>query len=102
MIINIDAFRKVAVDPARESKANIIHRYHDKMLGKPIDFIASCHPVVIIDEPQSVDNTDKAKEALGYLNPVLYYMRQQQLENTMPSVHDVKSITADRLYSEKA
>ena len=70
MIINIDAFRKVASDPARESKANIIHRYHDKMLGKPIDFIASCNPVVIIDEPQSVDNTDKAKEALGYLNPL--------------------------------
>ena len=31
MIINIDAFRKVAVDPEKESKANIIHRYHDKM-----------------------------------------------------------------------
>lgn len=44
MIINIDAFRKVAVDPAKESKANIIHRYHDKMLGRPIDFIASCNP----------------------------------------------------------
>lgn len=70
MIINIDAFRKVAADPAKESKANIIHRYHDKMLGKPIDFIASCNPVVIIDEPQSVDNTDKAKEALGYLKPL--------------------------------
>lgn len=70
MIINIDAFRKVAENLDKESKANIIHRYHDKMLGKPIDFIASCRPVVIIDEPQSVDNTDKAKEALGYLNPL--------------------------------
>ena len=70
MIINIDAFRKVADDPTKESKANIIHRYHDRMLGKPIDFIASCRPVVIIDEPQSVDNTDKAKEALGYLDPL--------------------------------
>ena len=38
MIINIDAFRKAAVDPEKESKANIIHRYHDKMLGRPIDF----------------------------------------------------------------
>lgn len=70
MIINIDAFRKAAADPGKENKANIIHRYHDKMLGKPIDFIASCNPVVIIDEPQSVDNTDKAKEALALLNPM--------------------------------
>ena len=67
MIINIDAFRKAAADPEKEGKANIIHRYHDKMLGKPIDFISDCKPVVIIDEPQSVDNTGKAKEALGLL-----------------------------------
>ena len=68
MIINIDAFRKVAAEPSKESKANIIHRYHDKMLGRPIDFISSCNPIVIIDEPQSVDNTDKAKEALALLH----------------------------------
>ena len=70
MIINIDAFRKVAAEPSKESKANIIHRYHDKMLGRPIDFISSCNPIVIIDEPQSVDNTEKAKEALALLHPL--------------------------------
>jgi len=48
MIINIDAFRKVADNPEVASKANIIHRYHDKMLGKPIEFISSCQPVLII------------------------------------------------------
>lgn len=96
MIINIDAFRKVASDPARESKANIIHRYHDKMLGKPIDFIASCNPVVIIDEPQSVDNTDKAKEALGYLNPLctLRYSATHRKKDRFCMMYKLDSVDA--------
>ena len=71
MIINIDAFRKSFTDPSKDTKANIIHRYNDKLNGeRPIDFIASTNPIVIIDEPQSVDNTAKAKEAIETLNPL--------------------------------
>ena len=71
MIINIDAFRKVASDdPTRETKGNVFHRYIDKMLGRPVDFVARCNPIVIIDEPQSVDNTERAREALALLNPL--------------------------------
>ena len=71
MIINIDAFRKSFSDPTKENKANIIHRNQDKLNGeRPIDFIASTNPIVIIDEPQSVDNTKKAKEAIATLNPL--------------------------------
>lgn len=71
MIINIDAFRKSFVDPEKQDKANIIHRQNDRLNGrKPIEFIAQTNPVVIIDEPQSVDNTDKAKEAIASLNPL--------------------------------
>ena len=33
-------------------------------------FIQDTHPVVIIDEPQSVDNTDNAKKAIASLNPL--------------------------------
>ena len=33
-------------------------------------FIQNTHPIVIIDEPQSVDNTPKAKEAIATLNPL--------------------------------
>ncbi|MDD3880599.1 MAG: DEAD/DEAH box helicase family protein, partial [Syntrophomonas sp.] len=70
MIINIDAFRKSLVDPKKPNKANIIHREHDRMNGrKPIEFIQQTNPIVIIDEPQSVDRTDKAKEAIASLNP---------------------------------
>lgn len=71
MIINIDAFRKSFDDPEKETKANLIHRERDTMNGKkPIEFIQETNPIVIIDEPQSVDNTEKAKEAIASLNPL--------------------------------
>ncbi len=71
MVINIDAFRKSFTDISKETKANIIHRENDRLNGqKPIEFIASTNPIVIIDEPQSVDNTKKAKEAISTLNPL--------------------------------
>lgn len=71
MVINIDAFRRSFTDPERENKANIIHRAHDRMTGaKPIEFIQQTNPIVIVDEPQSVDTTAKSKEALASLNPM--------------------------------
>ena len=71
MVINIDAFRKSFTHPDKESKANIIHRFHDKMCGaKPIEYIQQTHPIVMIDEPQSVDTTEKGKEAIESLNPL--------------------------------
>lgn len=71
MIINIDAFRKGFEDPLKEDKANIIHRKQDKLNGqRPIDLIKETNPIVIIDEPQSVDTTDKSKEAIASLNPM--------------------------------
>ncbi|AUD80072.1 type III restriction endonuclease subunit R [Kangiella profundi] len=71
MVINIDAFRKSFTDPSKADKANIIHRAHDRMSGiKPIEFIQDTNPIVIVDEPQSVDTTDKSKEAIASLNPM--------------------------------
>ena len=71
MVINIDAFRKSFSDPTKDTKANIIHRQNDRLNGqKPIEFIASTNPILIIDEPQSVDNTPRAKEAIQTLNPL--------------------------------
>lgn len=70
MVINIDAFRKSFTDQSKESSANIIHRWNDKMQGVPIDFIRSVNPIVIIDEPQSVDTTAKSSEAIASLNPL--------------------------------
>lgn len=71
MVINIDAFRKSFTDPSKETKANIIHRTNDRLNGtKPIEFIQATHPIVIIDEPQSVDSTSKSKKAISSLNPL--------------------------------
>ena len=71
MVINIDAFRKSFGDPDKESKANIIHRPQDRMTGtRPIEFIQATHPIVIIDEPQSVDTTENSKKAIASLNPL--------------------------------
>jgi len=71
MVINIDAFRKSFSDPSKETKANIIHRPNDRMNGmKPIEFIRDTQPIVIIDEPQSVDTTTKSAEAIASLNPL--------------------------------
>ena len=74
MVINIQAFVKGYVlnpDNDYEDSGNIIYRRSDKLSGKrPIDFVHAARPIVIIDEPQSVDSTSKAKEALMQLNPL--------------------------------
>lgn len=54
--------------------------------NKPIDLIAGTNPVVIIDEPQSVDNTDTAKKAIAALNPLCtlrYSATHKELYNLM-------------------
>jgi len=62
MIINIDALR---------GADRIIRQERDVLNGiKPIDYIRSTNPIIIIDEPQSVDNTDTAKNAIADLNPL--------------------------------
>lgn len=70
MIINIDAFRK-DFDEDDEGKSNLIYRSSEHISGKkPIELIQQTNPIVIIDEPQSVDNTERSKEAIEKLNPM--------------------------------
>jgi type III restriction enzyme len=80
MIINIQAFQKDVEDndidydhlpEEEEKKLNVIYRYNDKMQGRPIEFIQGTNPIVIIDEPQSVDNTPKSRRAIKQLNPAV-------------------------------
>jgi type III restriction enzyme len=74
MVINIQAFVKgYEQNPESEGEdnGNVIYRRSDKLSGKrPIDFVHAARPIVIIDEPQSVDNTAKAKDAITQLNPL--------------------------------
>ena len=63
LVINIDAFNKKDIA--------VIHKEADKLSGRrPIEFVCATNPIVIIDEPQSVDHTEKAQEAIRSLNPL--------------------------------
>jgi type III restriction enzyme len=75
LVMNIDAFRKNFTDSVSEEerkKSNLFYRENERQLsGKsPIEFVQATRPIVIIDEPQSVDSTDKAQEAIKALNPL--------------------------------
>lgn len=71
LVINIDAFRKNFTGTEEEQKSNVIYKESDKLSGRqPIEFVQAARPIVIIDEPQSVDSTDKAQEAIKALNPL--------------------------------
>ncbi|MFH2054702.1 MAG: DEAD/DEAH box helicase family protein, partial [bacterium] len=68
LVINIDAFRKNFTGGEEERKSNVIYKESDKLSGRqPIEFVEAARPIVIIDEPQSVDSTEKAQEAIKAL-----------------------------------
>ena len=79
MVINIQAFQKDAGDAVdyttltdeQRKRLNIIHQEQDKMSGRrPIEFVQATNPILIIDEPQSVDTTLKSQKAISTLNPL--------------------------------
>src|SRR3989442_4447512 len=71
LVINIDAFRKNFTGTAEEQKSNVIYKESDKLSSRqPIEFVQATRPIVIIDEPQSVDATERAQEAIKALNPL--------------------------------
>lgn len=95
MIINISAFNKSFKDTDKEDKANVIHRPHEKTFGrKPIDLLAETKPIIIIDEPQSVDNTDKAKEAIASLNPLAIFRYSSTLRKITNPVFKLGPVEA--------
>jgi type III restriction enzyme len=68
LVINIQAFIKNLMEPG---KSNVIYKESDKLSGRqPIEFVQAARPIVIIDEPQSVDSTDKSQDAIKALNPL--------------------------------
>lgn len=92
MVINIQAFQK---DADTEKGGNVIHRELDRMSGaRPIDFIQEVRPVVVIDEPQSVDTTLKAKRAISLLRPLFalrYSATHKQPYNLVYQLGPVKA-----------
>jgi type III restriction enzyme len=85
LILNIDAFAK---------DENIINKPNDKLTGKkPIEFIQSSRPIVIVDEPQNME-TEIRKKAIENLNPLCtlrYSATHTNLYNLMYSLNPVKA-----------
>ena len=60
MIVTIGSF--ISDFGETSKKSNLMYRPDDKLSGQvPIELIRNTNPIVIIDEPQSVDNTAKSK-----------------------------------------
>jgi type III restriction enzyme len=95
MIINIDAFRKNFTGTEDEIKSNVIYKESDKLSGRqPMEFVNATNPIVIIDEPQSVDNTEKAQEAIKSLNPLCtlrYSATHRNLYNLVYKLDPIKA-----------
>ena len=72
MIINIGAFNKEIASDEKKGVTNIFYRPSEKLIGgaSPQELVSQCNPIVIIDEPQSVDNTPKARAAIRSLGPL--------------------------------
>ncbi|HMU46520.1 MAG TPA: DEAD/DEAH box helicase family protein [Chitinophagaceae bacterium] len=85
LVINIDSFAK---------DENIINKPYDRLTGKkPIEFIQSCNPIVIVDEPQNME-TEIRKRAIENLNPLCtlrYSATHTNLYNLMYSLNPVKA-----------
>lgn len=113
MIINIDAFNKGLEKDGSAKEGNLFHRNSEKLVGgySPRELISNCKPIVIIDEPQSVDNTKQAKAAIQSLNPLFvlrYSATHKQTYNMIYRLtpvdafdyHLVKGICVDSLRTE--
>lgn len=113
MIINIDAFNKGIDKDGAAVEGNLFHRRSEKLIGgfSPRELVGACKPIVIIDEPQSVDNTTQAKSAIKSLNPLFvlrYSATHKQPYNMIYRLtpvdafeqHLVKSICVDSVKAD--
>ncbi len=113
MVINIDAFNKGLEKDGTAKEGNLFHRPSEKLTGgfSPRELVSACRPVVIIDEPQSVDNTKQAKAAIKSLSPLFvlrYSATHKQAYNMIYRLtpvdaferHLVKGICVDSIKAE--
>ena len=85
LVINIDAFAK---------DQNIINKQNDKLTGqKPIAFIQSTNPIVIVDEPQNME-TDIRKRAIKTLNPLVTLRYSATHKHVYNLIYRLNPVTA--------
>lgn len=78
MVMTVDAFNKIG---------NNIYKASEKLPGelKPYQYIQRTRPIVILDEPQSLDNTEKSRQAIRTLHP-LFGLRYSATHRTSPNL----------------
>ncbi len=85
LVINIDSFAK---------DENIINKPNDKLSGqRPVEFIQSTNPIVIVDEPQNME-TEKRVAAIENLKPLCtlrYSATHKNQYNLTYSLNPVKA-----------
>lgn len=87
MVTTIQSFNK---------DSNVMNRENDQLSGaRPVDLIAETRPIVVIDEPQSVDNTDLARNSLTSLKPsVGFRYSATHRDNTYPKIYQLGAVDA--------
>lgn len=97
MVITMSSFNKEAgTEKDKKGNVNVIYRENEELAGqRPIDLISETRPILIIDEPQVVDNTDKAKRALSNLNPLvgLRYSATHK-DQSYPTIYRLNAVDA--------
>lgn len=85
MIMTIDSINK---------NTNVIKQIRDNLHGnKPIDLINKTNPILILDEPQNME-TEKAKDALKNLNPLLTLRYSATHKNQYNLLYQLSPVTA--------
>lgn len=88
MIVNVQAFN------ARGADARRIYRELDSFNGvRPIDSIAATHPIVIIDEPQSVLGK-KARESLKDFKALFYLLYSATHRENFNKIYRLDAVDA--------
>ena len=77
LLLTIDAFNKAS---------NTLYKSSEKLPGEllPFQFIQQTRPILILDEPQSIDNTETARKAIRTLHP-LFALRYSATHRVHPN-----------------
>jgi len=102
LVINIDSFSKDNSDGngengngagnKKKSKGNVINQLRETGV-RPIEFIQSTNPFVIVDEPQNME-TDIRKQAIARLNPLCTLRYSATPRNAYNLVYQLNPIRA--------
>jgi len=106
LVINIDSFSKDSMEMnatngnggkygKKKSKGNVINQLRETGV-RPIEFIQSTNPIVIVDEPQNME-TDIRKLAIERLNPLCTLRYSATPRNAYNLIYKLDSLRAYEL-----